>query len=465
MNRQLKYHLVVLKIIIVILICFSFFPAMSQQERNFTYYNNLTYRLYTEQKWDSLKLIASEAIDTGFDFYYMRMRLGYAMYAKNKFRLASRQFEKAIQFNSSDTSAMKLLYYSYLYGGRENDALCVAGNMPKSLKKRNKINTLPINSVFVEGGYTFSDNIKKNAHYDFDGSNNLLGETDLIGDINFIHVGVSHMAAKWLSVYHGYSNVGINKMKIIRIENKDSVDNYLLRQNDYYICPAFNIKRKWIIAPAFHYLHDQWDCIENKFDSIHHVYTIGSKVHSTDNFLVSLSVSRDFGIAQAAINGSWSYLNNDNQYQAGIMLNIYPFANLNFYLSGSFQGVIMNNDPGQIRRGPGNKPAKSLKPIGSFVAGVKIVKFLWLEATAAFGQISNYNENNGAIVYNLTDKINLKTSGNLIFIIGRHMDAMLIYQYTNNTGIYSTFLSPEQILPTKLKYNNHSITGGLIWKL
>jgi len=99
------------------------------------------------------------------------------------------------------------------------------------------------------------------------------------------------------------------------------------------------------------------------------------------------------------------------------------------------------------------------------VAGVKIVKFLWLEATAAFGQISNYNENNGAIVYNLTDKINLKTSGNLIFIIGRHMDAMLIYQYTNNTGIYSTFLSPEQILPTKLKYNNHSITGGLIWKL
>jgi hypothetical protein len=466
MIYQIKYRFSIVKIAIVILICFSFSKAIAQQERNFAYYNNLTYRLYQEQKWDSLKQVASEAVDSGFDFYYMRMRLGYSFYAKNKFRLASKQFEKAMQFNSGDTSAMKLLYYSYLYGGSINEALYIAGEMPKGLKKRNRINTSPINSVNISGGFVYSDNIEKNSHYDFDGPPNILGEADLNDDIGFFHVGLSHKVSKWLNIYHGYSNVEINKMKILRIGNKDSVDHYFLKQNDYYICPSFTIKHKWNIAPAFHLLHDQWACIDKEIDSANHSYKIISTERSGYSYLFSLEVSGNFGIAYTAINGSYSRLNNANQYQAGVTLSIYPFANLNFYIAGSLQGVWMKRDPGQIMRGRGNNAVKNGKAVVQILAGTKITRFLWLEATASYGQMMNYNENNGAIVYNFNDKVNLRAGGNLIFPVNSHLDIKLLYLYLGNGSFYTTFLpTPGQVSPTEIKYNNHSITGGAIWKL
>jgi hypothetical protein len=73
-----------------------------------------SYSLYKQKNWDELISLGKKALNQGFDYYYLRYRLGVACFVQKRFRTASVHFEKAITFNSTD-EAMEYLYYSYLY--------------------------------------------------------------------------------------------------------------------------------------------------------------------------------------------------------------------------------------------------------------------------------------------------------------------------------------------------------------
>ncbi len=75
-----------------------------------------TYSLYLQKNWDELISYGNLALDKGFDYYYLRYRLGVAYYSEKKYRSARVHFEKANAFNSADET-MEYLYYCYLYTG------------------------------------------------------------------------------------------------------------------------------------------------------------------------------------------------------------------------------------------------------------------------------------------------------------------------------------------------------------
>jgi hypothetical protein len=76
-----------------------------------------SFSLYNQKNWDELIRFGNEALRKGFDYYYLRYRLGVAYFSEKKYRLAATHFEKANSFNSTD-EAMEYLYYCYLYSGQ-----------------------------------------------------------------------------------------------------------------------------------------------------------------------------------------------------------------------------------------------------------------------------------------------------------------------------------------------------------
>ncbi len=124
--------------------------VIGQIQKDFAYYNNETYRLYTEANWNELIPIAKESIENGHDFYYMRMRLGIAYFEKKNYTQAIKQFKKALKFDEGSADAKSYAYNCLLYLGREKEAI--------KYYNANNAKSSFFNSIYVEPGIKLSDN-------------------------------------------------------------------------------------------------------------------------------------------------------------------------------------------------------------------------------------------------------------------------------------------------------------------
>jgi len=79
---------------------------------------------------------------------------------------------------------------------------------------------------------------------------------------------------------------------------------------------------------------------------------------------------------------------------------------------------------------------------------------LWLEGTVTVGNLKNYNDNNGMYLYNTLDPTIFRVG--LSAFISLSKNITFVGNYTYDT---------KQIEFTNIKYNQHSISGGIIWKL
>ena len=66
------------RIIILSILLISYLGSQAQVKVNLDWYNDHTYRLYQEKNWAGLIELGDAAIKAGYDFYYLRLRLGIA---------------------------------------------------------------------------------------------------------------------------------------------------------------------------------------------------------------------------------------------------------------------------------------------------------------------------------------------------------------------------------------------------
>ncbi|HTA27004.1 MAG TPA: hypothetical protein VK809_04410, partial [Bacteroidia bacterium] len=99
--------------------CFLFlcFTTKAQDTLTSAGVESQSYSLYTQKNWDELIRFGNIALNKGFDYYYIRYRLGAAYFSKKNYRIAQVHFEKANAFNSTD-EVVEYLYYCYLYNGQ-----------------------------------------------------------------------------------------------------------------------------------------------------------------------------------------------------------------------------------------------------------------------------------------------------------------------------------------------------------
>jgi len=73
----------------------------AQEKMGFADLDKKTYQLYEESQWKELLELGQKGLDTGIDYYYLRMRLGIAEFNLKHYQSASAHFRKALDFNES----------------------------------------------------------------------------------------------------------------------------------------------------------------------------------------------------------------------------------------------------------------------------------------------------------------------------------------------------------------------------
>ncbi len=80
------------------------------------------------------------------------------------------------------------------------------------------------------------------------------------------------------------------------------------------------------------------------------------------------------------------------------------------------------------------------------------------------GDLKNANIRQGAIVFNLPDKINYTAGLNLHIFVNQHLSVHLMYDYYDRSGAFFNNGGDEgEFAETNFDYQTHNIIGGIKW--
>lgn len=492
---KFKYFFFILFVLIL--------PCAGIAAKDFKTVERTTLRLYEEKKWDSLIIVGKQALKEEIDYYFLRMRLGIAYYSTTRYISASGHFRKATEFNSSDPVAWEYLYSSYVLSNRNNDALAIIRKMPSPLQEKYIKEKKTVELISAEGGATFSSDQNKVNTLDIKSKASPYGEQDVYGNSYYIHAGGLFNLSKTVNLKVAYNYLNFSKIKFfqyLQFDNTlDSVVNYwygfsnyynfspteyssnypyTVHQHELHLESSISPGNGFRLEPAFHLLKVNYNNITLSYsktsitdtifyDSItpqlitypveKELYTLNHKDTGFYNYLFSLGIAKTFSLFDIRISGSYSNLNNKNQFQLGGSFSWYPLGNLNLYSTTGIAGLFQKKDKRLI--------------LGQTLGG-RIFKTIWLEGNFIYGDLTNGNLANGSIVYNNSDKINYRIGANLIWLATKNLEVSLIYQYfeKENVSYYYLFDNKPPNTHTKTetqyqKYHTNSIIFGIKWKL
>ena len=394
--------------LMLILALISPLHLAAQGEKDFNYYNVQSLALYEASQWEQLIPLVKESFEQGYDFYYLRMRIGIAYYNLEKHKLAINHFVKALYFNEVDPVALEYLFYCYIFSGQEADALVLYKKNREQLGKIGLGVTKLIKGIYTEGGYKFSDN-----------------QVDEIGDLAFFHIGLSHQLSAGLNIYQGYTRLAQKFTMVSEMENGStgqgpgpggfkSVENKItLSQDEYYLRGRIRVARGWVMIPAYHYQN-----VDN----------------SLENHVVSFGMVKHLGIVNIYGAAGFSNINNLDQSQWTLVATVYPSGNLDFYLQTNH--TLQNQE--------GERQNILFHKIGS-----RIMQDSWLEIFYGWGDMYNYSELDAFYVQNIPDIIESKAGLTLISILKQKHRLLIGYVLEN-----------KKQLETGARYKHHVIHAG-----
>ncbi len=437
----------------IIILFFSFFIVISgvaQDMSNSAVVEQHSEQLYSDENWTKLTEYGNKAIAAGYDYFYLRQRVGAAYYNQKKYMQAVTHFEKALKFNSSDKLTLEYLYYTYIFLGRTAEARALTVLFPVRLKyllkpPKNKI----IESIYTEGGVALSNLNDSFKNISIDAPANTYGEATITKNMQYWHIGLNHQLGHRWSVYHGYSNIKIDLTRDIKIADKDTLDNYKLTQHDYYIGLTGQF-RGIAISPAFHFINVNFGKLNAGYNLINSTYLFKKKDTTFINYATSISLAKTVGIFSFNLTSGFAQLNGLTQFQEGFSLSYYPLKNTNFV--GTTSIVYLNEDT-----------ESRFIEIQKF--GFKIIPKLWAEAGIYYGNLQNYCENNAFVVFNTSDKILYKCDFSITCPLLKHFEFSLRYDYFSKENLYYRTNNINKIEPATVNYNTQTIIGGVKWNI
>jgi hypothetical protein len=486
----------------------------SQAKLDFKAVDELTGKYFKEQKWDSIIRVGNNALRQNIDYYYLRVRMGISYFEKQKYLPAAFSLEKARSLNSGDSLITYYLYRSYIYSNHDDEARLVRDKIPKDNRDTKSTGNGFLEQAHLEGGYTLSNDRSSVSIPDLTGTfkaksdNDYYSEQDLYGNTWYGNLELKMRIFKRLSLSLSYNYLSLDKSTYImdghfqdrfmgtsdsggvkRIYHysypwvtRDTSFHYRITQHEGHLGINVALPAGFKIQPAIHLIYVAYTMTNLNFRAntindtssysysskkytyhpfTHYNYAFFQKDTSFYNYVISLLVTKDIKIFNIGLSLSWSNLNNLTQEQAGLMLTYYPLGNLDFYGTTAATGFLQGNES---------------RILLSQVLGTKVTRWWWLEGNFYWGNYSNTNIFNGAVVYNNSDKIDYHAGASLIFIAGKHIQLSLIYQYLSEESplLYdikrpSPGQGPlkinEQPQITYIPYNTNNIIGGITWKL
>ncbi len=414
-----------------------------KQVNSFSQVDKTTYSLYMKGDWNNLISVGENALKAGIDYFYLRMRIGYAYFMQEKYRNAIPHYKKALDLNNKNEDVLYYLLKSYEYSGRDNEALKLSSNFSSDIlaESYNKYKTV-FNSAGIFYSYSTSNNDDANKSI-FEKFRSF--EPGIQKTANYFHdifAFTSHRLGKSIIAYHSLEYLSKSDYDfVVDTETHYHVENQPIYQLNYQLQFQINPFNGFIITPGINLLNVK---IPSK-----HPRNVDI---DESNTLFSLSAKQNFTKINLGASIFSGELYNMNNLQIGGHFTYYPKSNLNLYYS--FDGYTHNS-----------KYENTTKSsfIHKHTLGFKASNFWWIETSGMFSDTFNFFDFSNNALYNSLEKtqssFNLKNtfiSNNLRFILGIGLNkSSSEFLYTRNPLLSTNATT----------YNKLIISGGIIWKL
>jgi hypothetical protein len=380
-------------------------PFVSKaQERELAYYDSTTYQQFIIGDWDELIITGLEAIEKNIDFKWLRQRMGYAHLMKKQYYRSYDAYEAAYNMDKTDTLTVLYLYYNSIYTGNYSRARYLAGKLPRETSSYFKQNAFrPVDAVDMEFSYKIPEYaMRENADYK--------------------RIGINSQIGYQLNLYQTISDF------------RQTTDiTTLSKQNDYFANLSW---RPWLnssLSVGYHYTGTRIVIDPDTFNYTGHLFS----------FRATQQFSR-FDLSASAINYNSEIL---NSFQTGIHAGIGFAGNNNIYLKSSLYRIWQywyESDYSTNRY------------VFTQSAGIMLFGRLWTEASVALGNLDHFADLGGLYLYNTLDPVTFRTG---LSLFGYILPKLTVYTNYTLDRKYYTFFDITQ------NYLQHSITGGIIWKL
>lgn len=430
---------------------------IAQDQVDFNTFNTETYRLYQQQKWDSLIMMGKEALKHDYDYYYLRMRLGIALYNQKKYSKAAGHFTKALVMNEGDPVALEYLYYSRLLAGKGEQANLVKEKFKGDLALRippfkgKFFDQIGIDYLYNRG---MIDHISTNPAETFPGLPS--GVQYITHHYSNVTLSVTNSITPWFSLHHGYTYMTkVNRQYYNNGTAQYYMENQNVYQHQYYLSPRFTTLSGFKIMPMFHSIKGHYQ-IPVETSGYYGGYSRTSLYYAEFlDYVVGVGLTKSWGCFDITLGTYYATLNDSEQVQNRLGLTWYPNGNLNFYAGGFMNSQYELNQGEEIYRW-----------IPELKVGFSISEKIWFDLNGAMGDMTNYLENNGTIVYNsfsetiqkrvkFTISIPVTDKGSLLYLGGR---------WTSNISEFHPLEPVLTDITNTKSYNTLSFYGGISWK-
>ncbi len=433
------------KIIFITIFILFFANVFAQDTLNSNYVNSKTYEYYQAKDWDNLIELGKNALKNDINFYYLQTRMGIAYYEKKKYRKAIKYFEIALKENKGDALISEYLYYSYLFSGREQDALAFSRKIAKNKRKEIEIKQPIVKNISLSAFYLSNNEMNNLSERDIDGEDNIYGEQQFDKNRKSYGIGMEHRIGRKMLVSYNFTQAFSSEIQQINYDKNNYIFDINNFQNKYYVKTKFNIVKGLNFSASFNYLqiNTNTNTLElnneisnftthntyNVFDTVYQAnaqldvydtifdyntktsHQINDTIYNWNDYAVAFSLWKDFRNIKLGLHFSNYKLNENVFSQPAITLVYYPLSNLNLYFITNISNQL-SKDYSTQGRGGLNK-----NPVFSQTVGLKITNNIWTEFYYKQGDLKNYADNEAFTIYNIADAIKKEAGIGLDFLM------------------------------------------------
>jgi hypothetical protein len=391
-----------MRILLTMIVLFAFSVNITAQ-KDFRTLDKLTYDYYLKGDYKNLKKTSDTMLSLGMDYYYLRIRLGLLAYNKQLYPVASVNFSKALEFNSTDTISNEFIYDCFIYSGRSEDANLYLQSVPPD--KRNStlgsVGKPGLSEIFVSSLAT---------RYDV-----TLYETNSL---------YYEAVRSNFSVNAGFESYLSNRFKVTF-----ALTDFRKTGTEYSATnpsgKSISFTQNQVYARLAGYVFNGW-----QFSGFGHLVffsDVVSRVQSGNSgttnikvteYLTGLGVTKNGWKLRTGADFSLSNFYNSDQIRGEAYLTWLPSGNLNLYFTSGWMGQTDRNWGGTYQ-------------INQEI-GFKINKLFWIESGIAKGNSFLYARNQGFVLNNSMMIPATTIYANIILLPGKHFRITLIPLYSEN---------------------------------
>ena len=440
-----------------------------------SYVDSTSYVYFMKGQHPELVTLTKNALSAGIDSYYLRVRIGVSYFNKNEFYLAAIHLRKAVEFYPSDIYAKEFLFYSYLYMENIEEAKLIIAKMPFTYQAGYRKLIKLQKSLVFESGYqttSYSNNQDSAVFLAKDISdtslhgNGVYAVSDRMKSIQYFQIGGGYPISKRMKGYSGLSLVRNNReehiyskdyywdnTKLVYIPKiKDTLHTYTLSQYQVYTGFTLTLPNHFNILVGGQYMYYTQNKLYAQYNATSFNYNYKDSTTSRSNFVSNVSLTKSYGKFIPMLSFGVNRIDAITISQYTAQTSYLPLGNYNLVLTG---GLSLSKDSSTSRN------------VYFVKVGGKITNNLWYDTYCYTGNLKNFTEGNGYVVYNISDKITMKSGINLTYYLNQKFNFGLRYDLLKRESSYDRYFTSNGSSKVKSysdNYLNHSLIINVLWK-